>query len=609
MNEAMFFKVTGWDFLVIGVYLSLVLSIGFIVKKVSRNASDYFRGGGNMLWWMAGMSAMMAGISTYSFTALSARAYKDGVFFMTFSLISGLLVLPLGLYMAPRFRQMRVITSLEAVFRRFGFGTEQFFTWIILPQGLFWGGIGLNTVSVFMASAFGLNMNLTLILLGSITTILAMLAGQWGVAMSDFVQGIVMFLVVFVVVIFSANLPEIGGFSNLPNVLPERYFSFHVGGARTAMVLLAMISGPIFSALSTFDMQSNGVKFLLVKNGRQARKMILLMFVFGNIVATPLLLQIPAYCAGVVFPDMKAVFPNLKFPEEGVFVAMAFKTLPPGLLGLLICGMFAASMTSMDTALNRNAGYFVRNIYIKYINPGTDEVRQLWVGRLATLGFGAIMIIIGMAFNHLRGLNIFDMFLLLNALILLPLTIPTSLGVIFRKTPPWSGWSTVLVGIVAGAIAKQLYSPRLVEWIFNYNYPLNERETIDSQSFFISIIVLVMAAGWFFLTTIWYDQSPEEFKQRNDNFFRDMVTPIDETAEKIVNQDIMQYKTVSLIAMMFGTAIMLGFFIPNELKNRLVFICIGGVLDFIGLSFRLIAWRREKKQSTITPPEETASTI
>jgi Na+/proline symporter len=448
---------THWDWIVIAVYLVLVAGIGPLFKHVNKDASDYFRGGGNMLWWIAGMSAIMASLSTWSFTGAAAKVYDTGILLPVTWIIAAVIYIPLLWYIAPRFRQMRVVTSIEAVFRRFGLGTEQFFTYMVIPMGIFFGGVGLNTVAVFMSAAMDIDMTATLIGLGVITTFMAMIGGQWAVTASDFTQGIMMFLVVGVVVYLSLNLPEIGGVTNLPNVLPERHLDLF-SDARIGIVFLWIMTMIIQTTLTTLNMQTEGAKYLSVKDGRQARGMVALRFILTFIVPLAIIMHIPAMCAAVVFPDMSAVFPDLKVPAEGAFVAMAFKTLPQGLVGLLICGMFAAAITSLDTALNRNTGYFIRNVYIKFINKEADGERQLKMGRIVTVIFGVLMIIVAVAFDEFREADLFDVFLLFNSMLFLPSILPVALGVLFKRTPGWSGWSTVMVSMATGALAKIFYT-------------------------------------------------------------------------------------------------------------------------------------------------------
>ena len=224
--EPLIRDLSGWDYTVIVAYLVFTLSIGVICRRLNRNASDYFRGGGNMTWWVGGLSAMGAGISVWSFTGAAAKCYNDGFVYPMTGLLAAVPALIVGLLMAPRFRRMRVITSMEAVFRRFGFGTEQFFTWFSLPMGLFWGGIGLNAVGVFMASVFRMDLTVTILAVGCIVTFLSALGGQWAVAIGGVVQAVLLVLVVLVVAFFSVNLPEIGGITHLAAALPERHFRF-----------------------------------------------------------------------------------------------------------------------------------------------------------------------------------------------------------------------------------------------------------------------------------------------------------------------------------------------------------------------------------------------
>ncbi|MEM1210748.1 MAG: transporter [Planctomycetota bacterium] len=582
----MTFELTIWDWGVIAFYFAFIVGIGFLFRRVNRNSSDYFRGGGNMLWWMAGMSAIISGISTWSFTGAAAKVYDSGFLLPLAWFLGTLIQIPVLWYMAPRFRQMRVVTSVEAICRRFGFGTEQFYTYLVLPMGLFWGGIGLNTVAVFMSAALNIDMTISLIGLGVIVTVMAMAGGQWAVAASDFVQGVMLFLIVSVVIFATLRLPEIGGLANMFAALPERQTDFTYTG-RLAIIWLWLITMQISTLFYTLNMQGEGAKYLLVKNGRQARGMIVMRFVLSAIIPLMILMQLPALCAAVVFPSMAEVFPNLKIPEEGAFVAMAFYTLPQGLIGLLICGMFAASMSSMDTALNRNAGFFVRNIYIKYLNRRASEENQVRVGKVFTGIFGGLVILIGLMFDSLRDINLFDIFLLLNSMVLVPTVVPVALGVVIKKTPSWSGWSTVLVGVAVGAIAKGFYSPERFARVMGYLQPLTDQEIIDSRFVFISLAVIACSSVWFLVTRLFYERSGKAHRESVDAFFTDMSTPIDPRRERIEDQDAMQYRLVSLICLGFGGFVLLGVFIPNALFGRLAFLYVGGVMVGIGV---VLAW-------------------
>src|SRR5688572_16858772 len=67
-----------YDYLVIGFYFAFMAMIGIVCRKFIGNTSDYFRGGGKMLWWMAGSSAFMVSFSAWTFTGAASKAYEDG---------------------------------------------------------------------------------------------------------------------------------------------------------------------------------------------------------------------------------------------------------------------------------------------------------------------------------------------------------------------------------------------------------------------------------------------------------------------------------------------------------------------------------------------------
>ncbi|MBN2643704.1 MAG: hypothetical protein JXR78_18790 [Victivallales bacterium] len=586
-------NICAWDWIVICFYFIFVIGIGFLFKHVNKNASDFFRGGGNMLWWMAGMSAIAASLSTWSFTAASAKVYRTGFLWPFSSLLAGGISCIILWYLAPRFRQMRVVTSLEGVARRFGFGSEQFYVYLTLPMGLFWGGVGACGSAIFFSEALGIGVPQTLVAVVSIVTIMSMFGGQWAVAASDFVQGLLMFLTVLVVVYFSLGLPEIGGIGNLTNSLPERHFNF-TENTHAEIVIAWLIVSQILTVFGTMNLNGEGARYLAVKDGKQARGMVMLRLVLFVVIPVVMIMQIPAICAATVFPDMEAIFPNMKVPEEGAFLAMAFKTLPQGMMGLLICGMFAAAMSSMDSSLNFNAGYFVRNIYIKYINRNASGKRQLMMGRVFTLIFGAIIIIIGLSFHSSREMDLFNVFQILNAMIWLPSLVPTSLGMIYKRTPGWSGWSTVLVGLVTGAIAKFIYSNEGMQAILGIASETTKAEKADMEFIFITLIVLVATVGWFFFSSLFYNKTKEEYKEQVNLFFIDIKTPIDHKKEDVRNQDAMQYRLVGIMCIIFGGFATLGMLIPNPLSGRLCFLFVGGIILTLGIVLFSISVKKLK---------------
>jgi Na+/proline symporter len=458
---------------------------------------------------------------------------------------------------------MRVTTAMEAVHRRFGTGTEQFYTWISLALGIFFGGVMLNTLAIFMASAFRTDVALTIIGIGTVIGFTATLGGQWGMAASAFVQGLIMFLIVIVLVFRSVTMPELGGFSNLwrpgqfLGALPERHLDFQLG-ARLSLVIGWVGMSTLFSFLLPLDLR-NAARFITVKDESHARRTVLLMCLPGLFGIT-ILMQLPSMCAAAVLPDLHALFPNLKSPEEAAYVAMALKALPQGLMGLMLCGMFAASM---DVPVNQYAGFIVRNIYLRFIRPDATEARQVALGRIASVGLTVLIVGAALSVNAFRTLNLFDFFQIFNALVMSAIGVPMILGMLIRRTP------------------------------------LNPREIVDSQSLFISLSSFIGASLWFLASRFFYRPANATFHAQVDALFADFQRPIDRAHGEGEDEDIMQYHQVGRLCRILGGLLLAGALIPNPPAGRLGFVFIGGVILGLGLWFRAIENRKGQEKKDI----------
>src|SRR5437867_4293730 len=153
---------TRYDYIVVGFYFAFMTLMSWVFKRFIRNTSDYFRGGGEMLWWMAGAGAFMVSFSAVTFTGMAGKAYNDGPIIFSIYLGNAIGFLINYLWFAHISRQTRAVTAMQVVRSRFGRGSEQFFTWIQIPIGTFYAGVWLMGLCVFVTAAFGIPLNRTI---------------------------------------------------------------------------------------------------------------------------------------------------------------------------------------------------------------------------------------------------------------------------------------------------------------------------------------------------------------------------------------------------------------------------------------------------------------
>lgn len=579
-------QVTPLDYGVLVFYFCFLASIGWITRRFVRNTSDYFRGGGQMLWWMAGTSAFMNMFSAWTFTGGASRAYTDAGNVLWIYLGNALGFFACALWFAPRLRQLRVITAMEAVRQRFGAGTEQFFTWLSLPTRVVFAGLWLNGLAVFLHAVFGFDLENTIIITGVIVVFNSALGGSWAVVSSDFMQTLLLMLIALVTAIYS--LTSIGGVGEIVREFPTESWAFGNGVNYPALAVL-WIFLMFFKQFTATNSVGEAPKYLYAKDSRSARKAATLAGVL--MLVGPVIWFIPPMAARIQHPELASLFPALKEPSEAAFVVMALKTLPSGMIGLLIAGMFAATISSMDSGLNQNAGIFVRNFYRPVLRPAATEGEQLVVGKVTTLVLGAITIMTGLFLNDLKDLSLFDLMQQFSALVSVPITIPLILMLFVRRTPDWSAWTTVVLGLFISWLARFVFPGAW--WNATFDLGLSVREVNDWDAVQGLVLGATILPAWFLFTRRFYREPAGRRAEELHIYWTNLATPVESGAET-ARIDARQGAVLGGLAGVYGLFVLLLALLPNPLTGRLAFAGFG--LALLGLGALLyFAYNRESQ--------------
>lgn len=586
-----------YDYAVLVFYFLFMCSMGWVFKRFIKNTSDYFRSGGEMLWWIVGAGAFMTNFSAVSFTGMAGKAYQDGPVVLVIFFSGAIGFFFNCLYFAPVFRQMRCVTAMDAVRKRFGAANEQFFTWINIPMGMLYAAIWLNGLAVFLAAAFGMPMHWVIIGTGAVTLLMSLLGGNWTSTASDFVQMLLLMPVTLVAAMLA--LMKIGGVTAFFERTPSHFW--HWGEVANSKMIGLWILAMLVQKWISLNNMTDASRYLSVKDTTHARKAALLatiLFIVG-----PAVWFIPPMVARVLYPDLRAVFPDkehLPNAQDASYFAIALSTMPAGMLGLLISGIFASTMGQMDSGLNRNAGYFIKNFYQVKVRPDAGEGELLLASRLVTCLFGVLIILATLWFASLDDMPIFKLMVNFGGWVALPIAIPLIWGMFVRRAPAWAGWSSVLVGLATSLAVQQLLT---AQWAANtFGFALNKREGTDWSQAAGILCNVVVGSAWFLLTPLLARTRPAEEVARVDAFFAEMRTPVDfEREEKSTGSDNVQAQTMGLLCLIYGGFITLLALIPNPLIGRLSFVFCGGIMFGVGFALHRAGTRGRRVEATSTP--------
>jgi Na+/proline symporter len=568
------------DLLVVTGYFIFILVAALIFKRFSRSSSGFIRGGGAMMWWMAGATAFMTQFSAWTFTGAAAKAFEDGlpVLFLFWGNAVGFFIA--AWFFAGRYRKLRVETAMEVIRLRFGKVSEQIYTWLQFPLTTLSAAIWLNGLAIFVAAVFGIDLKVTIIGVGVIVTLIAVSGGSWTVSATNVIQLILLMSITFIVGVYALFFA--GGPSQLAHDFPaESIMGNNISYWQIFVLWVVIIMTK--QSISTNNAMTC-YRFLVTVNEKEARKAAFvtgILFIIG-----PVMWFVPPWVTATSGVDLASIYPNLgSDANNAAYLYFIDHYMPAGVLGLVLAAMIAATIAPMTTALNRNAGIFVRNVYQSVINTNATEDQQMFVGKLATVVNGVLAVVAALFFASMKEYSFFDLMMLFGALLQIPLAIPSLLAVVVTRTPDWSGWATLLVGLMVSCFIQFVFNANWLLPLFNAD-SFTSREIIDITVIVAILSQVVITGGFFVLTSYFYKESQQGEDRLNEvNQMRsNMERPISESEQ--ANVDYRQGTYLGWLSKGLGVAVMVMALLPNDLIDRGAFVLIGLLILLSGFGLK-----------------------
>ena len=444
------------DYAVIAIYGLLMAVVGLYVMRFNRGAAEYFRGGSRIPWLVAGLSCFMSGFSAWTFTGAAGVAYSHGIAAVGLYLGNAASFL-LGYYVfAGRWRRSRVTTVMEYLSDRFNPVTHQTFSWGTIFFQLFTSASTLYGLSVFISSACGFPVSWTIIGAGALIVFYSAVGGLWAVVVTDFLQASI--LMPFCMVLVITSLAKVGGVTGLAHSLPPQMKTLHVFG-EFGWIYLASWTIMVSFGYNTSAMAQ---RYFSVDDERSARKVALLCC--GLFFVGAFLWFIPPMAMRALYPDLRTVWPSLANPNEAAYAVASLTLLPHGLIGVMLAAMFSATMANLSAQFNVKAAILSKDVYQTLIRKNAGDHELLVVGWINTFLIGATTTTIA-ALMAASGQSVFQVMLTFNTLISLAYGPPALLGLVVRRTPPWSGLASFMTGLILGMLGAFVFHWSLIQQV------------------------------------------------------------------------------------------------------------------------------------------------
>ena len=432
-------RLTASDYLVVIGYFVLVLWIGIWFRNRLVTLKDYFAGGNQIPWWMAGISHYMSSFSAFSFIAYAQIGYMYGWVAVTLFWVAVPGCLAGGLFFAKRWRRARVITPVQFLETRFNTLIQQLFAWAGIPMKIFDDALKIFATGLFVSIASGLSLPWSIIICGVVMVAYTFFGGVWALVVTDYVQFLMKALAILLMLPLA--IVAAGGirpaFTGLPKgflaPVNEPYGWIYIAGFATVMIV---------SYNATWSLAQ---KYYSVRDEHEASKAAYCSAVL-NVLGAPLMI-LPAVIGRHILPNLIA-----QRRTADTYVLLVMRLLPAGMVGIIMAAMFSATMAVVSGDFNAIASVLTQDICRRLMRPSAPERHLVSIGRWITFGLGALTTSLSLwiAFEHQQSL--FNLMVTALGLFMAPTLLPLLAGLTVRKLNWQGAFGGFLCGLATGSI-------------------------------------------------------------------------------------------------------------------------------------------------------------
>jgi SSS family transporter len=362
------------DYIVVIGYFVVLASIGFYFAK-QESSAEFSLGNRKVKWWAAGISMFATGASAISFMAIPALAFATNLVW-TIPVVSMLIpaYFITAYFIFPLLRRMEITSTYEYLERRFNnplrlIASAQ----CIIIQTIGRTAVVLVLPALAIASVTGMNVFLSVLLMGILTTIYTAVGGFESVIWTEVFQGVLKFIAPLAMVIVAIiSLP--GGFGEFWKT------SGDYGKFEFALLTWDVTVPAIWILLISYLLQ-----FTVVKAGDQP--------IIQRVFSAPLhevrrvtameatcgiLIGILSNVLGIAIFSYFRAHPSQFSPtaqNDQIVPMFVTQAMPPGFAGMVIAAIFASAMATVASAMNSVATIYTEDFYPKIRPKATDKQR------------------------------------------------------------------------------------------------------------------------------------------------------------------------------------------------------------------------------------------
>ncbi len=475
------------DWIIIIGYGVGMLLVGFYFSRRNKSSDDYMLGGRNMSSWRVGLSLFATMFSAITYLSYPGEMMKHGPMIWSLLFSIPFVYFVVAYFFIPYFMKLHISSAYEFLETRLDVRNRIVAAVYFLTMRLVWMGVIIYMVSEkVIVPIMGWSEGTALwvsVIMGIVTVIYTSFGGFRGVVLTDVVQTFILFGGTLLAIVLITR--QLGGISAIiPTEWPEHWagWVFFDTNARVSFLTANIATFGWYVCTAGSD-QMAVQRYLATKDVKAARRMYLSSLI-SNILVSSLLafLGLALFAYFKAHPEFITTGSSIVEEADLLFPRFIVLGLPVGVSGLVLAGLFAASMSSLSSGINSSAMSIINDFIIRFKKNTISEANKIKLAKIISVAIGVIIVLLSFVIGNIKG-NLLELTYKTVNLLTAPLFVPFFIAMFVPKAKANATFiGTLVSGIVAALISfsQELFS---VEVTFLWIIP---------GSFMIGVVVSIV---------------------------------------------------------------------------------------------------------------------
>ncbi|MCZ6672806.1 MAG: sodium/solute symporter [Verrucomicrobia bacterium] len=397
------------DWFIIATYALSTLFLGWWFSRKQKDTSEYFVGSGNMNPLLIGVSLFATLLSTISYMSFPGEALGKGPVYLTRILCYPVVFLVVGFILLPVYMKLRVTSAYELLEKKLGLSVRLLGASLFLILRLFWMSLLVYLTAKAIAIMIGVDENYIpwiVVVTGGFAITYTSLGGLRAVVITDLMQTILLYGGALLVI--GTITVKMGGFSWFPTEWQTDIWDsqpvFSLDPSTRLTVVGSFLSVLIWYCCTAGGDQVSIQRFMATKDAKTARKAIGMQLIVSATVAVTLF--ITGFALLGYFqadPQLLPAGMTLNENADKIFPHFIAFHLPPVVSGLVVAGLFAAAMSSIDSGVNSITAVVMTDFLERFGKKPESERKQVLVARGLAVGIGVAVVLSSTLIEQVPG--------------------------------------------------------------------------------------------------------------------------------------------------------------------------------------------------------------